>query len=229
MTQLADRLFTMAKARNASGLLLMMRSMSNSAFRACSRELGERVLPELPDSQTYWALFVAMVPTQPRAYLGTFLKAAAKRYTKGTLDLLRNATQVEEFAASASAIDKRKTIDVLLPIVKDTEEIKMLLRLFAPQESTSRIDLLLVQPDRPAICYVLFGELRQHDADQALLRRTALRLMQKTSPNAFKMARIVQAYFGLGELPGTLSLRLEPYEFSSLEQGEEAFYRMLRK
>ncbi len=229
MTQLADRLYTMAKARNASGLLLMMRSMSHSAFRACGKELGERVLPELPDSQTFWTLFVAMVPTQPRAYLGTFLKAAVARYAKGTLGLLRNAPLIEEFAASASAIDKRKMLDALLPIVKDTDEIELLLHLFAPQESASRIDLLLAQPDRPAICYVLFGELRQHDADQALLRRTALRLMQKTSPNAFKMARIVQSYFGLEELPGTLSLRLEPYELSSLEQGEEAFYRILRK
>ncbi len=229
MTHLADRLFTMAKAGNASGLLLMMRSMSNSAFRACGKELGERVLPELPDSHIYWTLFAAMVPAQPRAFLGTFLKAAAARYTKGTLDLLDNAQQVEKFAATASVIDKRKTLDALLPVVKKSEEIEFLLRLFAPQESTARLDLLLAQPDHTAMCYVLFKELRQHDADHALLRHAALRLMQKATPNAFKMARIVQAYFGLEELPGTLSLRLEPYELSSLEQGEEAFCRMLRK
>ncbi len=229
MTPLADRLSSMAKAGNASGLLLMMRSMSNSAFRTCGKLLGERVLPELPKSQTYWALFAAMVPAQPRAYLGTFLKAAVARYAKGTLDLLDNVQSVEEFAANASAIDKRKALEALLPVVAKSEEVDLLLRLFAPQDSTSRIDLLLAQPDHAVICFALFGELRRNDADHALLRRTALRLMQKTSPNAFNMARIIQAYFGLEALPGTLSLRLEPYELSSLEQGEAAFYRILRK
>ena len=219
----------MAKAGNASGLLAFMRSLSHSDFRTCSKQLGERILPELADSATYWALFSKVVPAHSKAFLGTFLKAAVARSKNGALALLENEALLKSFAEKASAIDQRKTLEALLPAARQTEEADLLLRLFSPREETARIEQLLAQPDTPVICYALFRELRKHDGNIPLLRRAALRLMQKATPNAFKMARIIQAYFGLENLPGTLSLRLEPYELSLLEQGEESFLRMLRK
>ena len=46
---------------------------------------------------------------------------------------------------------------------------------------------------------------------------------------AFNMASILAAYFGLGQLPGTFSLTLSPYELSRLDASYEPFRKLLLK
>ena len=51
--------------------------------------------------------------------------------------------------------------------------------------------------------------------------------MQKGTRLSFRLAAIVQDYFGLEPLPGQLSLHLKPYELSQLERSESSFLNIL--
>ena len=208
-------------------ILTSLGNMSHGAFRECSKRMAEYELPSASISnERFWQLFIGIVPTNAKAYLGTFLKAAVKRYADGRLSIME-VPELLQFAELASAIDKRKVLDAFLPKVKSSSEVDLLLCRFVEDSPKGRVNALL-KVDTCVAHYSLFRELRQQEGDVELIRQTALSLMRKQTQLSFNMASIIQAYFGLDALPGTFSLRLCPYELSLLERSEEDFVKVLR-
>ena len=223
---LASKLRLMARDADSEAMLSFLRSLSNADFRAAGVVMAEDVLVSACSDVGFWHLFANVVSASPKAFLGTFLKAAVKRYRAGSLTLNRDVEPLCRFACQASAIDCKKVFEAFLPVLRKGCEVDCLLALFGPEDAEGRMALLLNFDTRPTT-YVLFQELRKADMDAPSVRALALKLMQKGTRLSFRLAAIVQDYFGLEPLPGQLSLHLKPYELSQLERSESSFLKIL--
>ena len=211
---LASKLRLMARDADSEAMLSFLRSLSNADFRAAGVVMADDVLVSACSDVGFWHLFANVVSASPKAFLGTFLKAAVKRYRAGSLTLNRDVEPC------------KKVFEAFLPVLRKGCEVDCLLALFGPEDAEGRIALLLNFDTRPTT-YVLFQELRKADMDAPSVRALALKLMQKGTRLSFRLAAIVQDYFGLEPLPGQLSLHLKPYELSQLERSESSFLKIL--
>ena len=54
-------------------------------------------------------------------------------------------------------------------------------------------------------------------------------LMKKGDSRSFNLACILKQYFGLADISGQFSLRIQDYELSRLDQGYDYFVKMMNK
>ena len=102
-----------------------MQRLSNAARRSADALLGESLLVEI-EEEAFWLFFSEMVRRAPKAYLGTFLKAAAARLPKGHLNAA-NPLFLKFAAEEATPIDRTKCLDTLLPLIKQPEDAERVL------------------------------------------------------------------------------------------------------
>ena len=125
---LEERLERFLAAGDTAGLLASLDALGATDFRTAGYLLSETLLPRL-SGEAYWTVFAAVVPHNPKAYLGTFLKAAATLYGDGRLDMAHRV--MRRFAATeATPVDRRKTLEALLPLLRTPAEAVTLLDLF---------------------------------------------------------------------------------------------------
>lgn len=165
------------------------------------------------------------MPQKPKAYLGTFLKAAAKLHAKALLNL--KDERLHQFSAGCSDIDCRKILDSLLPVTSRREDADILLDEFA-KDTEFRLNAL--QRAETDLCYfLLFQNLRQEEENKDLIRHHYIVLLKKDNKRAYNMASIMRHYFDLQDLPGQFSLKLQNYELSRLEISYETFTKTLNQ
>lgn len=211
-------------AGDGPGLRRLTAALSHAARRSAAQLLGADLLPGAPEA-AYWALFSELVPQEPKAWLGTFLKAAVRRYRAGSLHL--GDPHLRTFAATrASDIDRRKVISALLPAISDEPDAALLLRLFAPEQPEA-LGKLLAQCPTPPASYHLFRLLQRQDAPATTVRRYCLLLMKRGDRLAFNTASLLAGYFGITGLPGTFSLKIPPYQLGRLDLSYEKFRHAL--
>ncbi len=219
---LQQRLEHFLAAADYRGLLKVLDALGATDFRTAGYLLAEVVLPALSGA-AFWDVFTVVVPHHPKAYLGTFLKAAARLYGCGTIDFRHSGFR--RFATTeATAVDRRKTLDALLPLLRTPEEVSGLLDLFGV-EAAARVVYLFRAGTKP--CYFrLFVQLKALD-DAALVGKYCRLLMQRGDRLSFNLAALLKHYFALEELGGTFSLRLRPYEHSRLDASYTSFEKLL--
>lgn len=204
----------------------LLAGLSNMDFRTAGYLLSDELLPEMKDSPAFWKFFCAVVPRSPKAFLGTFLKGASGMYERGCLDLTDDG--LEQFSLRATPIDCRKILETLLPVVKTGNEVERLLRLFCDEEAGSRASFLLKAGT--TVCYYqLFRVLKTLDGDPDTLRRYCILLMRKGDRRSFNLAGMLCRYFDIAALPGTFSLRLQPYQQSRLDESYDSFCKILNQ
>jgi len=213
---LSQKLQAYIDQRNPQGLLNALNSLTATEFRTAGYLLSAELLPQLSD-ETFWTFFLAIVPADSKAYLGTFLKAAVSLYNSQ-----------KSFAKIATAIDGHKTLDALLPVLRKPEEVERLLRVFSSYDAGTGAPYLHRAGTSQAY-YVLFKLLKTADSQPSLLRRNAIALMKKGDKLSFNLASILCQYFDLRDIPGSFSLRLHPYELGRLDQGFEVFEKTLNR
>ena len=201
----------------------LLEGLGASAARLASAKLSVEILPNLQASD-FAHCFATIVPTNPKAYLGTFLKVAAGRYKKGELTL--EDCGFSEFAPVATAADVEKILSAMLPVVQTSGEVVQLLEMFRLNDAEERAMCLLKTPSPPT-CYVLFLEMRRLDSRPDLLTHICHLLMAGRARLGYNLAAICKSYFDLTEVRGRFSLNLSPFQLSSLEQSEEAFLKIL--
>ncbi len=216
---LRQRLLQPLQAGDIKGLQDILANLKSMDFKTAGFLLAEELLPTINET-LFWECFTTIVPTNPKAYLGTFLKGAVALHRQGTLTLTHEALSVYS-QSGISTIDCRKVLEALLPLAKKHEEITFLLQHFTA-DVQQRITLLLRITTLPA-AYALFQEMKTMEEDASLLRSTCLALMKRGDARAFRLASLCVSYFGLEELPGTFSLTLQPTELSRLDQSYETF------
>ena len=223
---LSKRLSLLVASGHSKDLIDFINSLSNAEFRSIGPMLADEILVRGCTISVFWQLFFDIVSMHPKAFLGTFLKAAAKRYAISDLQVHPCPEPLRKFAQQASAIDCKKILQSLLPIMREPAEVQDLLQLFGPEESEMTASLL-IKFDTKATYYALFQEIRKADGNIDFLRDITLRLMHKGTQRSFRMAAIMQAYFGVNDLPGQLSLQLQPFELSLLEKSDKYFLKII--
>ena len=220
---LLNRLKQIFEAGDADALKTTLHNLSAADFRTAGYLLADNLLPDYP--QHFWKFFLNIVPVRPKAYLGTFLKAMRSLYEQDPA--LLNFTALEVFAKEyATPIDARKCLENLIPSMKSIEEVKQLLQIFEP-ETTKACAIILLKAATPVSYYLLFQTLVAADKDKTTIREFCIYLMKQGDSLSFNMAVILRSYFDLSSLPGTFSLKLEPYQLGRLNDSYESFYKLL--
>lgn len=220
---LQTRLQPLVYEGKSTELLNLLNSLSNGEFRTASYILAESLLPKLSSSEVFMSLFYDIVPQKPKAFLGTFLKAACKLYAEGVLQI--NDKRWELFSQTCSDIDCRKILESLLPLVADIEEATRLLILFARSNDLRMYSLMYAATD--VSYYLLFRSLQAEEDNTQLIRQQYFSLLKKNNKRAYNLASIIRHYFDLRDIPGQLSLRIKPYELSRLNMTFESFKKFL--
>ncbi len=218
---LKNKLNHCVQRKDAEQLLHTLQSLSVSDFRTAGYMLAEEILPTLSNND-YWSFFLTIVPYQPKAYLGTFLKAAHKLYAKGVLNLSEQSLQL--FSQQCSSIDRSKTLTALLPLVKTFQEVEMLISIFCNNQLSTASAYLIKAQTIPCY-YQLFMMLKMADPHE--IRTAALSILRMNNASAYRMTSILKAYFDISNLPVQLSFKLQDYELNRLDQGYEQFKKVM--
>ena len=199
-------------------LLKQLDSFSNSQFRTAVYMLGERYALELPNDG-FWRLFAVLLQRDSKAFLIVMLKALVQRMEKGEASIQDEG--FKNLCHIMNEVDRQKTLQFLLPYLKDEEQVRYLFQCFA-MEANTWIPYLIKVNTLPC-AFVLFSSLRYIEHERDYLVRIAYYLMKRGDGLSFNLASLMKAYFGLEELKGTFSLQLKPFELARLETSYKAF------
>ena len=199
-------------------LLELLDSFSNSQFRTAVYMLGEKYALEL-SADGFWRLFSVLLQRDSKAFLIVMLKALAQRMEKGEASIEDEG--FKNLCLIMNEVDRQKTLQFLLPYLKDEEQVRYLFRCFS-MEANEWIPYL-IKVDTLPCAFVLFSSLRYIEHERDYLVRIAYYLMKRGDGLSFNLASLMKAYFGLEELKGTFSLQLKPFELARLETSYKAF------
>ncbi|MBQ8969465.1 MAG: hypothetical protein IJ064_07035 [Bacteroidaceae bacterium] len=156
------------------------------------------------------------------------LKAIYEGLTSGSLHLRSNGSKIFLVQVKDHPLDVQKTLLKLLPAMRRPEDVIWLFRQLEMEEGEPRLPYLMRTPTLPS-AYVLFRTLHYIEHDRALLVRMAHFLMKRGDGPSFNLASLMKVYYGLDELKGTFSLRLEPFQLARIDNSYDAFCEIMRR
>lgn len=207
------------KEADSEGLVRLLSSFSRSEQRTAGYMLGERLLLDCP-AELYWQMTEALVCYDSKAYLITLMKTFLLRLTQGTASL--SDVPFGRLAAGFNEVERQKVALLLLPELEQPKQVEQLFQLLGLAKGREQL-VYLVRFDTLPCLFLLLRSLRYIEHDRAEVLKVARQLMKRGSGSSFNLASIVKVAFGLDELSGTFSLRLQPYQIARLEQSYEAF------
>ena len=207
------------QAEDAEGLVRLLDSFSRSEQRTAGYMLGERLLLDCP-TELYWKMTDALVRYDSRAYLITLMKTLLLRLEQGTAEL--SDTPFSLLAVTFNEVERQKVALLLLPALKTPQLVEQLFSVLSIPKGREQM-VYLVRVDTLPCLFLLLRSLRYIEHDRMEVLKVARQLMKRGTGASFNLASIIKVAFGLDELQGTFSLRLQPYQISRLEQSYEAF------
>ncbi|MBO5888307.1 MAG: hypothetical protein J6Q60_09895 [Bacteroidaceae bacterium] len=207
------------KEADSEGLVRLLSSFSRSEQRTAGYMLGERLLLDCP-AELYWQMTEALVCYDSKAYLITLMKTFLLRLSRGTASL--SDVPFGRLAAGFNEVERQKVALLLLPELEQPKQVEQLFQLLGLAKGREQL-VYLIRVDTLPCLFLLLRSLRYVEHDRAEVLKVARQLMKRGSGCSFNLASIVKVAFGLDELSGTFSLRLQPYQIARLEQSYEAF------
>lgn len=207
------------KDTDSEGLVRLLSSFSRSEQRTAGYMLGERLLLDCP-AELYWQMTEALVCYDSKAYLITLMKTFLLRLSRGTASL--SDVPFGRLAAGFNEVERQKVALLLLPELEQPKQVEQLFQLLGLAKGREQL-VYLIRVDTLPCLFLLLRSLRYIEHDRAEVLKVARQLMKRGSGSSFNLASIVKVAFGLDELSGTFSLRLQPYQIARLEQSYEAF------
>ena len=204
---------------DSDGLVRLLSSFSRSEQRTAGYMLGERLLLDSP-AELYWQMTEALVRYDSKAYLITLMKTFLLRLRQGTASL--SDVTFGRLAAGFNEVERQKVALLLLPEFEQPKQVEQLFQLLGLAKGREQL-VYLIRVDTLPCLFLLLRSLRYIEHDRAEVLKVARQLMKRGSGSSFNLASIVKVAFGLDELSGTFSLRLQPYQIARLEQSYEAF------
>lgn len=218
---LLGRLQRFVELKDYAGLTAALSRLSHSQFRAAGHILGEQICDNL-SPEAFWELFDVLQTYDSKAFLVTLLKAFAKGMLEHRLSLADDGFRLMADRLSASPTEVRKTLRTLLPVLASPDDVQLLFTSLGLMEMSAWIPFLL-NAFHTATAFVLLRALHYVEADRALLLRVGAHLVSSSDALSFNVASIIKAVYGLDELRGTFSLRLQPFQLARIEASFEAF------
>lgn len=207
------------KEVDSEGLVRLLSSFSRSEQRTAGYMLGERLLLDCP-AELYWQMTEVLVGYDSKAYLITLMKTFLLRLSRGTASL--SDVPFGRLAAGFNEVERQKVALLLLPELEQPKQVEHLFQLLGLAKGREQL-VYLIRVDTLPCLFLLLRSLRYVEHDRAEVLKVARQLMKRGSGCSFNLASIVKVAFGLDELSGTFSLRLQPYQIARLEQSYEAF------
>lgn len=207
------------KDADSEGLVRLLSSFSRSEQRTAGYMLGERLLLDC-SAELYWQMTEALVCYDSKAYLITLMKTFLLRLSRGTASL--SDVPFGRLAAGFNEVERQKVALLLLPELEQPKQVEHLFQLLGLAKGREQL-VYLIRVDTLPCLFLLLRSLRYVEHDRAEVLKVARQLMKRGSGSSFNLASIVKVAFGLDELSGTFSLRLQPYQIARLEQSYEAF------
>ena len=214
-----QHLLQLLKEADSEGLVRLLSSFSRSEQRTAGYMLGERLLLDCP-AELYWQMTEALVCYDSKAYLITLMKTFLLRLSRGTASL--SDVPFGRLAAGFNEVERQKVALLLLPELEQPKQVEQLFQLLGLAKGREQL-VYLIRVDTLPCLFLLLRSLRYVEHDRAEVLKVARQLMKRGSGCSFNLASIVKVAFGLDELSGTFSLRLQPYQIARLEQSYEAF------
>ena len=204
---------------DAEGLILLLKSLSRSEQRTAGYMLGERLLLDCP-VELYWKMTEALVRYESKAYLITLMKTFLVRMKNGSAGV--SSASFKHLASSFNEIERQKVALLILPELGQPKEVEQLFAVLGIAKGHDQM-VYLVRIDTLPCLFLLLHSLRYIEHDRGEVLKVARQLMKRGTGASFNLASIIKVAFGLEELTGTFSLRLQPYQIARLEQNYEAF------
>ena len=224
------RLQSFSQAADWKEMLAYLKGLSHSGFRTASYVLAERVLPELA-ADDYWACFANIAMLDRKAFLVTFLKAAVVMYKEHKLDF--SDSRFLDFAHSTASLDisldRQKTLKAILPILRTSEEVQMLLYAFCNANYEKQLGHLLAVDESLPCYHAMFIIMRRFEHDADTITKVLLHVLRRSTSMSFNFVSITRAYFGIEKLAARFSLVLQPYELSRMEASYDGFVSVITK
>ena len=214
-----QKLLPPLQTEDAEELVRLLDSFSRSEQRTAGYMLGERLLLECR-AEVYWKMTEVLVRYDSRAYLITLMKTFLVRLKQGTASL--SDEPFARLAASFNNIERQKVALLILPELDQPRLVELLFRLMGINMGREQM-VYLVRVDTLPCLFLLLRSLRYIEHDRGEVLQVAYQLMKRGTGSSFNLASIIKVAFGLDELTGTFSLRLQPYQIARLEQSYEAF------
>ncbi len=218
-----QNLLPFVEANDAAGLVRQLGAFSQSDRRTAGYILGERLLCDCPPN-VFWEMTEALVEYDSRAFLITLMKTLLVRQEQGTASL--SDAPFARLAASFNETERQKVTLLLLPSIEDPVLVERLFHVMGINKGHDQM-VYLVRFDTLPCLFLLLRSLRYVEHDRGEVLGVARLLMKRGTGRSFSLASIVKAGFGLDELKGTFSLRLQPFEVARLEQSYDAFCKSL--
>jgi len=180
-------------------------------------------MPQMPE-QDVWTMALSLTTYNSKAFLGTILKSLACT----PFHIYSDGSQAFLTYISKNPIDTQKTLQRLLPILNNPEEIQWIFNKLKVEDGEPRIPYLMRSPTM-AMSFVLLRTLKYVEHNHALLVRVTYYLIKQGDGLSFNLASLLKSYFGLEEVKGTFSLNLEPYHLARIEGNYDAFCEVVRR
>lgn len=216
---LEQKLLPVVQSGDAEGLVQLLKSFSRSEQRTAGYMLGERLLLDCP-ADLYWKMAEALVRYESKAWLITLMKTFMVRMKSGTAFL--SDKPFAKLAAGFNEVERQKVALLMLPELDSPKLVEQLFSVMGIAKGREQM-VYLVRIDTLPCLFLLLRSLRYIEHDREEVLKVARQLMKRGTGASFNLASIIKVAFGLDELRGTFSLRLQPYQIARLEQSYEAF------
>lgn len=210
--------------RDWEGLGRMLRSLSNMEFRRMERVMREEVLTEL-DNEAFWETLLHII-IYKRAGFISGATAVGHLATDGTLNFEAEGVKLlYEHLKETDEGSIVKLCNMMLPALQTEVQVMGLWSAFHVENEVTRLTMLL-KVDSPLSYYLIFKTLKLIE-DKVVARKCCMSLIKRQDDRAFNAVCIIKAYFGLDDLPGRFSMKIEPYELSHIDRNYDTFCHVL--
>ena len=210
--------------RDWEGLGRMLRSLSNMEFRRMERVMREEVLTEL-DNEAFWETLLHII-IYKRAGFISGATAVGHLATDGTLNFEAEGVKLlYEHLKETDEGSIVKLCNMMLPALQTEAQVMGLWSAFHVENEVTRLTMLL-KVDSPLSYYLIFKTLKLIE-DKVVARKCCMNLIKRQDDRAFNAVCIIKAYFGLDDLPGRFSMKIEPYELSHIDRNYDTFCHVL--
>ena len=214
-----QKLLPSLQTGDSEELVRLLSSFSRSEQRTAGYMLGERLLLEC-SVELYWKMTEALVRHESKAYLITLMKTFLVRLKRGTASL--SDEPFKRLGAGFNEVERQKVALLILPELDTPKLVEQFFSVLHIPKGREQM-VYLVRVDTLPCLFLLLRSLRYIEHDRVEVLKVAHQLMKRGTGPSFNLASIIKVAFGLEELTGTFSLRLQPYQIARLEQSYEAF------
>lgn len=221
-----DNISSYITASDWDGLYERFDRMSNAEFRRSEQLVRTSILPTL-DNDAFWDAYHHLLIYRRQAFLSSILAIRHLAMTGALSFQTASAQAVARWLQTESPASVVKVLRMAIPLLANYQQILGIFVWLDFSDSREIVQLLTKETSAHAY-YALFHHLK-HEADNtALLRSACMALMRKGDDMSFNMASILRSYFDIIDINSTLSLQVEPYELSYLDQSADNFIHVLK-